>query len=117
MTKEDDKLIKVQRELTAGLHKTGLAVHGITVTQESHERRLTALESTVISSNNSLQTRVARSEDRLKRLEETTRSTSHSLVKRETARIQGRATVIAAWVGGVTGVIAAIVALIVALSK
>jgi len=114
MPKTDDKILDAYRELTAGLHKTGLTVHGVTVVQESHARRINALESTVTASDNSLQTRVARLEDRIARLEDEIAKKDSTNTAIKGAQIQSRATIMAAWVGALAGIVGAIIALVVA---
>jgi vacuolar-type H+-ATPase subunit I/STV1 len=115
VSKNDDKLMDTYRELTAGLHKTGLAVHGISVTQEANGRRIDTLESIVTTSDNSLQTRVAKLEDRIVALEEEKKQQKSDKSALLGARMQSKATVIAAWIGASAGIIGAIVALIIAL--
>lgn len=112
-----DDMMDTYRELTAGLHKLGLAVQGLAVTQESHERRLTSLDGVVKDDNNSLQTRCARVEDRLTRIEEALEKASQTASSVGQARIQGRATIIAAWIGASVGIVGTIVALVLALAK
>jgi hypothetical protein len=114
MPHKDDKIMDTYRELTTGLHKTGLAVHGIAVTQENHEKRIEALDQIVTTTDNSLQTRTTLLEDRIKRLENRTRNTDESRLAHATARIQSRSTMVAAWMGLAAGIVAAIITLIIA---
>ena len=112
-----DDMLATYKELTAGMHKTALATQGLAVTQEAHEKRIGALEDIVKDDNNSLQTRTARSEDRLERIEAALEHHIRTASEASLARVQGRATIIAAWIGGGAAILGAIVALILALAK
>lgn len=114
MPKSDEQLMATYRELTAGLHKTGLAVHGIAITQENHAERLSGLETTVQNGDNSLQTRIKVLENEVDELKKARAKQQEKGTALAQAQIQGKATVAAAWIGLFGGLIAAIVALIAA---
>lgn len=117
MPTDDSELKEAYRELSRGMHKTGLAVHGLTVTQEAHGTRLSRMEDTVTTGPDSLQTRLARLEDRVKELDKREQDKSQTFLQQQVAKSQNKATVIAAYIGAVGAIIAVLVSIFFAASR
>jgi len=114
----DEEAIK---ELSAGFHKSALAIRELSVKHEAcsqtTDSRLSALESTVSTGSMALLSRMAVLEVRLAEAERKLTEHEQKQSALTTARLGSRATITAAWIGGGIAFLAAILSLILQLLK
>jgi len=111
MTDRDRETIS---ELAEAYHKLGLAVRELSVKQDTQGQQLDGLEQMLFRGSVSLQSRVAILETRLAEQTRLCQETRGNRTAHSSARIGGRATVTAAWIGGIITFLVAILSLIVA---
>jgi hypothetical protein len=109
------------RSLSRGFHKSALAIREVSTKQETFQKateaRTSALEQAVFTGSSSMQSRQAVLEARLGALETQQKAHEESQSAVVSARVSGRATVAAAWIGGVVTFLIAIIGLVMAIYK
>jgi len=110
MTSDDQERL---RELTSAFHKLGVAVSELSAHQDGHDTRIKRLEDTLLHGSNALTSEVAvlraRTAEQINLCKEV--RTKHE--EGSSSRAIGRSTIIAAFITGGLGFLAAIIAIVV----